>query len=62
VKENIAKIQKENRRGFNSKRKKALTHREKDIAAIKRTQQGPGLELVNKYLGPYKVVKVLRTR
>jgi len=29
-------------------------------SSAKRTQQGPGLKLANKYLGPYKVVKVLR--
>jgi hypothetical protein len=52
-------IRKKNRRGYNRKRKKASTYREKDLVAIKRTQQGPGLKLANKYLGPYEI-KVLR--
>ncbi|KAH0948747.1 hypothetical protein HN011_000990 [Eciton burchellii] len=55
-------IQKESRRGFSRKRKKkkALTYCENDLAAIKDTQQGPELKLANKYLGPYKIIKVLR--
>jgi len=61
AKENIGKIQEENRHGFNRKRKKALTYRDGDLVAIKRTQQGPGWKLANKYLGPYKIVKVLMT-
>jgi len=59
AKDNIAKIQEENRRGFNRKWKKASTYRENDLVAIKRTQQGPGLKLASKYLGPYEIVKVL---
>jgi hypothetical protein len=61
AKDNIAKIQEENRRGFNRKRKEASTYRENDLVAIKRTQQGQGLKLANKYLGPYEIVKVLRS-
>jgi len=60
VKENIAKIQKENKCGFDRKRKKALIYQENDLVVIKRIQQGPGLKLANKYLGPYKTVKILR--
>jgi len=56
---NIGKIQEENKRGFR-KRKKALTYRENDLMAIKRTQQRPGLKLASKCLGPYKIAKVLR--
>lgn len=32
----------------------------RDIVAIKRTQQGPGLKFSHKYLGPYEVTRVLR--
>jgi len=55
-------IRKESRRGSSRKRKKekALTYREKNLVAIKHTQQGPGLELANKYLGLYRIIKVLR--
>jgi hypothetical protein len=51
---------KKNRREYNRKRKKASTYREKDLVAIKRTQQGPGLKLANKYLDPYEIVRILR--
>jgi hypothetical protein len=57
AKDNIEKIQEENRHGFNRKRKKASTYRENDLVAIKCTQQRPGLKLANKYLGPYEIVK-----
>lgn len=60
AKESIAKIQEENRCVFNKKRKKARLYREGDLVAIKRTQQVPGLKLASKYLGPYKIAKVLR--
>jgi len=60
AKDNIAKIQEENRRRFNRKRKEASTYRENDLVAIKRMQQGPGLKLASKYLGPYEIAKVLR--
>jgi hypothetical protein len=55
-------IQKESRRRSSRKRKKekALTYRESDLVAIKRTQQGPELELANKYLGPSRIIKALR--
>jgi len=54
---NIAKIQEENKRGFR-KRKRALTYRENDLMAIKRTQQRPELKLANKCLGPYKIISL----
>lgn len=60
AKRNIEKIQKENKRIYDKKRKTPLSYREGDLVAIKRTQQGPHLKLVHKYLGPYEVVKVLR--
>ncbi|KAH0947462.1 hypothetical protein HN011_006867 [Eciton burchellii] len=60
AKNKIAKIQEENRREYNKKRKKASIYCEKDLVAIKRTQQGPGFNLANKYLGPYEIVKILR--
>ncbi|KAH0949881.1 hypothetical protein HN011_002359 [Eciton burchellii] len=59
-KDKIAKIQKENRRGYNRKRKKASIYCEKDSVTIKHTQQEPGLKLANKYLDPYEIVKILR--
>jgi len=52
-------LRKKSRRVSSRKRRKekALTYRENDLVAIKRTQQEPGLKLANKYLG---IVKVLR--
>lgn len=60
AKENIAKIQEENRRVYNKTRKKARLYREDDLVAIRRMQQAPGLKLASRYLGPYRIVKVLR--
>lgn len=60
AKDRLQRIQEENRRGYNRKRKKARAYREGDIVAIRRTQQGPGLKFAPKYLGPYEISKVLR--
>lgn len=53
--ENISKIQEENRRTFNSKRKPEEEYNVNDLVAIKRTQYGSGLKLKAKFLGPYSV-------
>nr|XP_012146603.1 PREDICTED: uncharacterized protein LOC105663300 [Megachile rotundata] len=60
AKEQLAKIQEENKRSFNKKRKEATMYREDDLVSIKRTQQGLGLKLAGNFLGPYRVSKVLR--
>lgn len=60
AKEQILKIQDENRKHFNKNRKESIKYAEGDLVAIKRTQFGPGLKLKPKYLGPYKVVKCNR--
>lgn len=60
AKRNIEKIQKENQKTYDGKRKNPLTYREGDLVVIRRTQQGPYLKLANKYLGPYEVIKTLR--
>lgn len=60
AKEQIFKIQEENTKSFNSKRKSSTQYKIGDTVTIKRTQFGPGLKLKGKYLGPYKVVKVKR--
>lgn len=60
AKENIHKIQRENKARYNTNRKKPIRYVEGDIVAIRRTQQGPGLKFSHKYLGPYEVIKVLR--
>lgn len=50
AKKNIVKIQEENRRTFDKRRKRARGYREGDLVAIKRTQQGQGMKLANRYL------------
>lgn len=61
AKEEIARIQGENRRTYDKKRKKSYTNFvEGDLVAIRRTQLKPGLKFCPKYLGPYKVIKALR--
>lgn len=56
----IEKVQEENRRGFNKNRKPAKGYEEGDLVAIQRTQFGPGLKLKGKFLGPYRITRVLR--
>lgn len=58
AKENIHKIQQENIRSFNEKRKAAKVYKVGDLVAVRRTQFGPGLKLKPKFLGPYKVTKL----
>ncbi|XP_043264236.1 uncharacterized protein LOC122404367 [Colletes gigas] len=60
AKENILKIQRENRRGYDKHRKKARQYKEGELVAIKRTQYGPGLKFASKFLGPYRVERILR--
>lgn len=57
---NLQKIQEENQRTANSKRKKATLYKEGDLVAIKRTQKGPGLKLHPAFFGPCKIISVLR--
>lgn len=58
AKENILKVQEENRRCHNRGCKKATEYKLGDIVAIKRTQFGPGLKIKGQFLGPYKVSQV----
>lgn len=55
----IVRVQEENRRNFNRRRKEAQKYERGDLVAIRRTQEGPGLKLRFKFLGPYSVAKVL---
>ncbi|GFX39987.1 hypothetical protein TNCV_2647501 [Trichonephila clavipes] len=58
TKRNNLKMQEENCRNFNKKRKKAYQYEIRDIVAIQRTQFGTVLKLRPKFFGPYEVVKV----
>jgi len=56
AKKAISKIQEENSRVYNRKRKKPNIYKIGDLVAIKRTQFAPGSKLCAKYLGPYEIV------
>ncbi|GFS54307.1 transposon Ty3-I Gag-Pol polyprotein [Trichonephila clavipes] len=58
AKKQIYKVQDEIRRTNNLRRRRAHKYQLHDLAAIKRTQFGPGLKLKQKYIGPYKDTKV----
>ena len=57
AKQSILKLQEENRRGYNLRRKPAVKYKVGSLVAVKRTQLGGGLKLKAKYLGPYQVLK-----
>lgn len=54
----ILKIQEENRKHYNLRRRKPRAYKVGELVATKRTQFGAGLKLCKKYLGPYEVTKV----
>ncbi|KAG5317167.1 POL3 protein, partial [Pseudoatta argentina] len=58
TKEQILKVQSENCKTYNLRRKKAIEYQVGDVVAIKRTQLGSGRKLRAKYLGPYLIKKV----
>lgn len=58
AKEQILKIQEENRRTFNKRRKAAKNYDVDDLVAISKTQFSTGAKLKPKNFGPYKVTKV----
>lgn len=58
AKEQIQRIQEENRRTYNRKRKASVKYRIGDRVAIKRTQFGVGMKLRPKFLGAYEVIGV----
>lgn len=59
AKAQILRVQDENRKQFNKKRKPAVQYKLGDIVAVKRTQFVNGNKLAPKYLGPYRISKVL---
>lgn len=58
-KEQIKKIQEENIRTFNKKRKDSRKYEVGDIVAIQKTRYAPYAKILAKYVGPYKIVRVL---
>lgn len=60
AKQNIQKIQEENRKVYNRKRREAIQYEIGDLVAIKRTQFVQGYKLHPKYLGPYQIIQKKR--
>lgn len=58
AKENLLKIQEENRNQYNLRRRKPCKYKLNDLVAIKRTQIGPGNKLRDKFF----LAKVRATR
>lgn len=58
AKKGIMKIQNENKKYFDAKRKPAQSYKTNELVAIKRTQFLPGLKLHSLYLGPYRITNV----
>ncbi|GBM10006.1 Transposon Tf2-11 polyprotein [Araneus ventricosus] len=56
-KQQIFKIQEENRETYNLRRREPKPYRVGDLVAIKRTQFGPNLTLKPKYFGPYSITR-----
>jgi hypothetical protein len=60
AKQQTKKIQKENIKNYNRKRKMAKEYKPGDQVAIERTQFKTSAKILPKYLGPYEVVKKIR--
>lgn len=58
AKAEIQKVQEENKKTFNRKRKASRRYQLHDLVAIKRTQFGAGLKLFIKFMGPYEVTNI----
>ncbi|GFT54243.1 transposon Tf2-6 polyprotein [Trichonephila clavipes] len=58
AKTQIIKVQNENKKSYNLRRKSPYLYSVKDLVAIKKTQQGPGQKLCNKFIGSYKITQV----
>lgn len=58
ARKNIIRLQEENRRQFNRRRKKPNVYKVKYLVAIQRTQYGTGLKLRQRFHGPYRVTAV----
>lgn len=53
----MLRVQQENQKGFNKRRRPAQSYKKGDLVAIKRTQFASGNKIATKYLGPYKITK-----
>ena len=57
AKEQILKVQNENSKTYNLRRREPRKYKINDLVAIKRVQFSPGKKLCAKFLGPYKILK-----
>lgn len=57
AKDQILKVQSENRKSFNSKRKTPIEYDVDGLVAIKRTQFVSGNKLCEQFYGPYRIIK-----
>lgn len=55
----ISKVQEENKKTFDKKRKQARMYKIGDVVAIMQTQFGSGMKLRPRFLGPYEVVEII---
>ncbi|XP_063974896.1 uncharacterized protein LOC135161347 [Diachasmimorpha longicaudata] len=60
ARENLPKLQEENRKIFNRRRKPAKRYAVGDLVAVRRRQFRRGLKLYPKFFGPYKIVTVMK--
>ncbi|GFW08602.1 transposon Tf2-6 polyprotein [Trichonephila clavipes] len=58
AKRNILKIQAENKKTYNKKRKRAPEYQVGDLVVVQRIQFGGGLKLRPKFFGPYQITEV----
>ncbi|GFY71255.1 integrase catalytic domain-containing protein [Trichonephila inaurata madagascariensis] len=58
AKAQIIKVQNENKKSYNLRRKSPSLYSVMDLVAIKRTQHELGQKLCNKFIGPYKITQV----
>lgn len=58
AKEQILKVQSENRKTYNLRRRKPNIYKLGDLVAVKKTQLGPGTKMKAKFAGPYKIIKI----
>lgn len=59
AKAQIMRVQEENVKVFNRKRKQPNPYRKGELVAVKRTQFTNGNKFANKFLGPYRVTSVM---
>lgn len=59
ARENILKVQAENKRNHDERAREATKYKVGDLVVIQRTQFAPNLKIQKKFLGPYKVTKVI---